>query len=70
MIKHFKDELGRNWDKNKKSLIRNGQATFDLMGCGERVKLIFIGKTWKTIENLSNVFFVARSLIVKIRPTL
>lgn len=56
MIKHFKDELGRNWDKNKKSLIRNGQATFDLMGCGERGKLIFIGKTWKTIENLSNVF--------------
>lgn len=36
MIKHFKDELGRSWDKNKKSLIRNGQATFDLMGCGER----------------------------------
>jgi len=40
MKKPFKDELGRNWDKNKKSLIRNGQATFDLMGCGERGKLI------------------------------
>ena len=43
---------------------------FDLMGCGERGKLIFIGKTWKTIEKLSNVFFVATSLIVKIRSTL
>ena len=35
MKKPFKDELGRSRDK-KKSLIRNGQATFDLMGCGER----------------------------------
>jgi hypothetical protein len=37
---------------------------------GERGKLIFIGKTWKTIENLSNVLFVEMSLIVKIRPIL
>jgi len=70
MKKPFKDELGRSRDKKKKSLIRNGQATFDLMGCGERGKLFFIGKTWKTIENLSNVLFVERSLIVKIRPIL
>lgn len=40
MKKPFKDELGKSRDKKKKSLIRNGQATFDLMGCGERGKLI------------------------------
>ena len=40
MMKPFKDELGRSRDKKKKSLIRNGQANFDLMGCGERGKLI------------------------------